>query len=353
MDAAIVGTGGPKEAPQAFVLSPLGPIPPYDHVQRAAVLDRAATLDSDITTATRAILGRHPEVAKALELFNANPLSELPGATGVDLKTGLALANTDDRTNITRHCVKVALGDTSVLRPFVRSGQLTEEDFIRAEEAGLGHDCLKSLEIDRRRAAEAKGVDIAAAYSKEGYETEERILRERGVAPELLSAFISFGQNTGHRSIAKFLVVKDGVLAGVKTDDVVALAAHVVDALTYSSKPAFGEPEINVFQPAAERMLLSKFHHAGDEFAPNTQGYPFLWTEGLGVQGDKIVEVKNIHNAPEGVHVLGSYAYLQQYTARAGANFFNREIGLPESDTPDATLSDYLNRTAGFELAQQ
>ena len=339
---------GPKAVQMTFSLSPLEPIPPYDRAERTQVLEKASICDKNLEAASKAIFGRHPDVAIALDLFNANPLSAPSESQGVDLKTGQPIE--DDRRNIGRHCVKVAQGVTGVLRPLVRIGELTEQDLGRAEKAGLGHDCLKSLEIDRRRAAEASGRDIATAYNAEGYATEERILQERGVAPDLLSSFISFGQNTGHRSIAKFLKVEDGVLVGVKTDDAVALAAHVVDSLTYSTKPIFNENEINVFQPASERMLLSKFHHTGDELEPKAQGYGFLWTEGLGIKEGKVVEVKDIHAAQEGVHVLGSYAYLQSYTAKEGARFFNRQIGLAESDTPDATLCDYLNNSSESEL---
>lgn len=320
-------------------LTPTGSMPAFDHASRARLLATATHLNSPLKNEVVRLLGAHFDIQLALNLFNANPLN--PEDSGVDLRTGESIG--ESRRNIGIHCVKVALGVERIVNPMVRAGILTKDEAERAIRAALGHDCLKGLEIDRRNDAIARGADLATAYSQAAYDTEASVLKNAQVEPELLRSFISFGSNTGHRSIAKFLDINsDGQIIGVKTDDMSGLIAHVVDSLTYSTKPVFGEDGIDVFVPAEERMLLSKFNHAGEP-GIKPQGYPFLWTEGLGVIDGGIVEVKDIQNPEDGVRVLGSYAYLQTVSARAGAEVVLALVGWGYSKFPDVELCNYLN----------
>ncbi len=91
------------------------------------------------------------------------------------------------------------------------------------------------------------------------------------------------GGMTGHNSLKKFLIIKDGKLQLNPERTLTEMIVHIADDMTYSASGEDGE--VTQYVSFEKRAELSKF----------AEKYGFLWQEGFGVSEENgIQEIKDV-----------------------------------------------------------
>ena len=183
----------------------------------------------------------------------------------------------EDFSNVGRHCVAVAYAASKIADAL----GVSDEERRKIISSAILHDGDKRIEVMRKKAKKAwVEVDV---YWEEWYKTIETIFSDEGLDPQVFSTIQSMGGVTGHNSLKKFLIIKDGKLQLNPERTLTEMIVHIADDMTYSASGEDGE--VTQYVSFEKRAELSKF----------AEKYGFLWQEGFGVSEENgIQEIKDV-----------------------------------------------------------
>lgn len=215
---------------------------------------------------------KYPEAMNILDITGVSPFGS---REMMNPYTGEA--DLEDFSNVGRHCVAVAYAAQKMADAL----WVSEEQKDEIIKSAILHDGDKRIEVMRKKAKKA-WVEIDV-YWEEWYKTIETIFSDKGLDSGVFSTIQSMGGMTGHNSLKKFLIMKDGKIQLNPERTLTEMIVHIADDMTYSSSGEDGETTQYVsFEKRAE---LSKF----------AEKYGFLWQEGFGVSEENgIQEIKDV-----------------------------------------------------------
>lgn len=215
---------------------------------------------------------KYPEAMNILDITGVSPFGS---RKMMNPYTGEA--DLEDFSNVGRHCVAVAYSASRIADALWVSDEQKDEIINSA----ILHDGDKRIEVMRKKAKKA-WVEIDV-YGEEWYKTIKTIFSDSGINPETFSTIQSMGGMTGHNSLKKFLVMKDGKLQLNPERSLAEMIVHIADDMTHSSSGEDGE--VTQYVSFEKRAELSKF----------SEKYGFLWQEWFGISEENwIQEVKNV-----------------------------------------------------------
>lgn len=215
---------------------------------------------------------KYPEAMNILDITGVSPFGS---REMMNPYTGEA--DLEDFSNVGRHCVAVAYAAQKMADAL----WVSEEQKDEIIKSAILHDGDKRIEVMRKKAKKA-WVEIDV-YGEEWYKTIETIFSDKGLDSGVFSMIQSMGGMTGHNSLKKFLIMKDGKIQLNPERTLTEMIVHIADDMTHSSSGEDGETTQYVsFEKRAE---LSKF----------AEKYGFLWQEGFGVSEENgIQEIKDV-----------------------------------------------------------
>lgn len=186
-------------------------------------------------------------------------------------------ADIEDFSNVGRHCVAVAYAASKIADALGVDSNLRDEII----QSAILHDGDKRLEVMRKKAKKSWiEVDV---YGEEWYRTIESIFSNAGVDSNIFVSIQAMGWMTGHNSLKKFIIIKDGKLQLHPERTISEMIVHIADDMTHSSY--WSDGEMTQYVSFEKRAELSKF----------SEKYGFLWQEGFGVSEENgIQEIKYV-----------------------------------------------------------
>lgn len=238
--------------------------------------------------------------------------------------------STKNFSNIGEHCIAVALAAERIALRLAEAGMLSTDEIHSVVGRALVHDLNKPYEIMRRDAQ--KGGSPEDIYSVSAYQALIPHLQSSGASPELVEYMKHAGSETGHTSLAQFLSVGPDGIQGLIPDSLVLKIVHLADDITFTSSPPEGVPSVTSFLTPWERMLASHF----------IEKYPFLWSEGLGLnETGSFVSIRDVKQPVEGTRLLGSYADLQVLVS----HLISRELKLYLDPAAPESPEEFIKKT--------
>jgi hypothetical protein len=214
---------------------------------------------------------KYPETMKILDITGVSPFGSRKMINPYTNESDL-----EDFSNVGRHCVAVAYA-ASKIADALWFNSTQREQIIQS---AILHDGDKRLEVMRKKAKKSwVEVDV---YGEEWYRTIESIFSNAGVDSGILASIQTMVWMTGHNSLKKFLIMKDGKLQLNPERTISEMIVHLADDMTYSSY--WSDGEITQYVSFEKRAELSKF----------SEKYGFLWQEGFSVSEENgIQEIKD------------------------------------------------------------
>lgn len=213
---------------------------------------------------------KYPEAMNILDITGVSPFGS---REMMNPYTGEA--DLEDFSNVGRHCVAVAYAAQKMADALWVS-QEQKDEIIKS---AILHDGDKRVEVMRKKAKKA-WVEIDV-YWEEWYKTIETIFSDSGVDPHIFATIQSMWWVTGHNSLRKFLIVKNGELQLNPERTLTEIIVHIADDMTHSASGEDGE--VTQYVSFEKRAELSKF----------SEKYSFLWQEGFGISEETgIQEIK-------------------------------------------------------------
>lgn len=260
------------------------------------------------------LIGMHPRENKPL----INPYTQEPV--------------TESFTNIGEHCISVAYCASRIASVMHETGLISNRDRNWICERALVHDLNKPFEIMRKWASKAGLADDV--YSVSAYEKLRPLLIEAGVSEALTEYLVRAGSETGHNSLKDFIIIGPDGYQGLVAGKVAEKIVHLADDMTFTNNPKEGQASITCFLTPWERMLASQF----------IEKYPFLWEEGLALDGEgSIVAVSNVNSLQEGQRLIGNYAQLQVQVANSIARELQLFIDPSSQERPENFVRRIVN----------
>ena len=177
--------------------------------------------------------------------------------------------------NVGQHCVAVALMAEAIAKS-IYEGDKVKID--RAVEQALIHDAMKMIEVKRRNYVKAQSPSDASAgaYTLQAYEAANDLLVQQGViekGSEILEYLKEAGRETGHNSLASFVVLDDRGNPTLNTEtNSVDMIVHLADDMSHTPVVQAGQPAPTWYLTAQDRMVASDF----------PERYKWMYKEGFG-----------------------------------------------------------------------
>lgn len=215
---------------------------------------------------------KFPEAMNILDITGVSPFGSKEMVNPYTKESDL-----EDFSNVGRHCVAVAYAASKIADTL----GVSNDERRKIISSAILHDGDKRIEVMRKKAKKAwVEVDV---YGEEWYKTIETIFSDEGLDPQVFATIQSMGGVTGHNSLKKFLIIKDGKLQLNPERTLTEMIVHIADDMTYSAPGEDGE--VTQYVSFEKRAELSKF----------AEKYGFLWQEGFGVSEENgIQEVKDV-----------------------------------------------------------
>lgn len=215
---------------------------------------------------------KFPEAMNILDITGVSPFGSKEMVNPYTKESDI-----EDFSNVGRHCVAVAYAASKIADALGASN----DERRKIISSAILHDGDKRIEVMRKKAKKAwVEVDV---YGEEWYKTIETIFSDEGLDPQVFATIQSMGGVTGHNSLKKFLIIKDGKLQLNPERTLTEMIVHIADDMTYSAPGEDGE--VTQYVSFEKRAELSKF----------AEKYGFLWQEGFGVSEENgIQEVKDV-----------------------------------------------------------
>jgi hypothetical protein len=215
---------------------------------------------------------KFPEAMNILDITGVSPFGSKEMINPYTKESDL-----EDFSNVGRHCVAVAYAASKIADAL----GVSDEERRKIISSAILHDGDKRIEVMRKKAKKAwVEVDV---YGEEWYKTIETIFSDEGLDPQIFATIQSMGGVTGHNSLKKFLIIKDGKLQLNPERTLTEMIVHIADDMTYSASGEDGE--VTQYVSFEKRAELSNF----------AEKYGFLWQEGFGVSEENgVQEVKDV-----------------------------------------------------------
>ena len=215
---------------------------------------------------------KFPEAMNILDITGVSPFGSKEMINPYTKESDL-----EDFSNVGRHCVAVAYAASKIADAL----GVSDEERRKIISSAILHDGDKRIEVMRKKAKKAwVEVDV---YGEEWYKTIETIFSDEGLDPQIFATIQSMGGVTGHNSLKKFLIIKDGKLQLNPESTLTEMNVHIADDMTYSASGEDGE--VTQYVSFEKRAELSNF----------AEKYGFLWQEGFGVSEENgVQEVKDV-----------------------------------------------------------
>lgn len=238
-------------------------------------------------------------------------------------------SDTEDFSNVWRHCVAVAYAASKIADNL----NLSQEEKDKIIRAALLHDADKRLEVMRKNAQKAwVKIDV---YGEEWYKTIEFIFSDKGLDPNILSTIQSMGGMTGHNSLKKFLIVKNGGIQPNPERNIAEMIVHIADDMTHSSLGS--TEESTQYVSLEKRAELWRF----------PERYLFLWTEWLAIsetQWATIVKDIWAYISTGGSERLQNYFDWQKITFELICRYIQKQIDPNNSKDSVEFIVGLMNR---------
>lgn len=216
---------------------------------------------------------RFPQEFQILELAGVSPFGSRPMNNPY-----LNTMDTEDFSNVGRHCVSVAYVANAIASALLAQWFISDSDRNEIIKASLLHDGDKRLEVMRKKAKNAwVAID---PYGEAWYKTIETIFSD--VDRSTLGFIKNMWGMTGHNSLKKFLAIDEAGKIFLNLGRTLAeMIVHIADDMTHSS--LWKATETTQFVSIEDRARLGRF----------SARYPFLWNEGFSLRSDgTIVDIK-------------------------------------------------------------
>lgn len=208
------------------------------------------------------------------------------------------------RPNIGLHSIAVALCARSMA---VLLGEHPGTPGVSVHEItrrALLHDIGKPFELMRRDLHK----DVGRVYSEGAYSDVYKLLVNAGASETEALTVVTSGVDAGHLSVRRFLYVDHSGALQLIAGNIPGKIVHLADSMVVTTVPTATSDTRTYVCPPSSRILGS---HA-------RQRYPWLWDLGLALDGDReIVEIPDIHTDAPGCSVIGSYASVLAWAAKA------------------------------------
>lgn len=209
----------------------------------------------------------------------------------------------EDFSNITYHCVSVAVGAERIARLLFRAGKISDEELNTVIDHALIHDCAKVYElfkIKAYRAGHPRGAVFLPAAEL------EEILRAEQVPENIIPYMVSAGAESGGSSLHTFLATDGEGITGLVQGRLVDKIVRLADSMTYSSPYEADGAVHSGFMTHWERLATSGA----------LSRYPQMVSCALGVTRDGAIEfIPDLLHAPNHLTVLGSFMLLEVFLA--------------------------------------
>jgi hypothetical protein len=156
--------------------------------------------------------------------------------------------DSEDFSNIGRHCVAVANTAERISNHLLVQGAITQEQMTNIIKSAILHDGDKRLEVMRKNASKSgiKGTDgnPIDVYGEAWYATIVTIFSDVWIDPNILVTIKNMGGMTAHNSVRKFLTMQDGEIVLNPERTLAEMIVHIADDMTHSPNPDIDNPTI-------------------------------------------------------------------------------------------------------------
>ena len=257
------------------------------------IFPEAAQLNWDKNTSS--IVLSQDQIMKLAELYREKYPEEMHilDITGVSPFWTKEMTNpytkvidTEDFSNVGRHCVSVGFAASKIADAMIEKGLITQNTKEEIIKTALLHDGDKRLEVMRKKAKNAwvrdtdgNSIDV---YGEAWYKTIESVFSEKWLDPQILGTIKTMGGMTAHNSTKNFLVIDNWQLVINPERTLAEMIVHIADDMTHSSTGV--HTETTTYVSFEDRARLWDFE----------KRYSFLWQEGFSVSSRGITPIKNI-----------------------------------------------------------